>query len=363
MGNSLWRLQTVLNLTANAVETAGMTSEVEIIITDWGSERWLADDLCLSAVAARLTRFINVTPEIVRDLKTGSPFSEVHALNCAARRASGLFIGRIDQDTLVTTNALKVIKSLSQGRAGLPAPATECIYFSERREVPMLAVKDSPHPATVESALSLFGSRLSVDAHLHAGDNHYWRNGVGIWMTSRESWFDCRGYDETYVFRNAMEIEMIMRLLEKHPVVNFGPMTNYGFHHLGHEQVKEGNQGRKVQDNPYLNPELITQFSPNSSSWGLGDFNLPFSTVSPRELPTFSTPSSPSYIRPIEHWTKFVLRFFWRQLVDLLQLIALFDSKPASGTSKTTATFRQRYAPRNLYRHLMKFKRRIISKD
>src|SRR5207237_7668366 len=73
--------------------------DAEVIVADWGSAKPIADVMARRISASRRIRFLHVPPKITRELKT--PFSEVHALNLAARNAKGLFIGRLDQDTLI----------------------------------------------------------------------------------------------------------------------------------------------------------------------------------------------------------------------------------------------------------------------
>ena len=57
--------------------------------------------LHLSPAAARIVSFLAIPPALARELQQDSPFPEVLAVNAAARRANGQYIGRIDQDTLV----------------------------------------------------------------------------------------------------------------------------------------------------------------------------------------------------------------------------------------------------------------------
>src|SRR5690348_14561037 len=101
MGNSRWRLETTLNYTADRVRALDLTRDVEIVVSDWGSDVPLADTLQLNAAAAEVVSFVTVSPQLARRLQGDSPFPEVIALNAAARRARGQYIGRIDQDTLV----------------------------------------------------------------------------------------------------------------------------------------------------------------------------------------------------------------------------------------------------------------------
>src|SRR3990172_546005 len=108
MGNPRWRLQTSLNYLARNVYKLGLERKVEVIVSDWGSAEPLNAALQLSPEAATITSFLLTPPKLAKELQKDSPFSEVHALNAAARRSNGEYIGRIDQDTLVGKQFLNI---------------------------------------------------------------------------------------------------------------------------------------------------------------------------------------------------------------------------------------------------------------
>ncbi|MCH8146611.1 MAG: hypothetical protein IH987_01260 [Planctomycetes bacterium] len=37
----------------------------------------------------------------------------------------------------------------------------------------------------------------------------------------------CGGFDETYIYRNEMEIEMAQRLMLRHTMINFGALVDF----------------------------------------------------------------------------------------------------------------------------------------
>jgi len=96
MGNSRWRLETTLNYVADQVKELGRAKDVEVLVADWGSEVPLREVLRLTPAAADIVSFVLIPPEIALPLQKDSPFPEVLALNAAARRAKGTYIGRID---------------------------------------------------------------------------------------------------------------------------------------------------------------------------------------------------------------------------------------------------------------------------
>ena len=107
MGNSRWRLETTLNYIARRLEAIGRSSDVEVLVTDWGSDVPLRDEVSLVPAARDLVSFVTVPRPLARRLQRDSPFPEVLALNAAVRRARGAYVGRIDQDTLVGERFLR----------------------------------------------------------------------------------------------------------------------------------------------------------------------------------------------------------------------------------------------------------------
>src|SRR5580765_5295299 len=101
MGNSRWRLETTLNSLGERVRRWGRSGDVEVVVADWGSDVPLSDVVTLEPAAAEIVSFITIPPAIARARQGDSPFPEVLALNAAARRVRGDYIGRIDQDTIV----------------------------------------------------------------------------------------------------------------------------------------------------------------------------------------------------------------------------------------------------------------------
>ena len=106
-GNCLWRLQTTINYTALQAAKLGRLNDIEIIISDWGSNVSLRDTVKLIPEAMQAVRYLYIPPALAKEKQKDSPFAEVFAINAAARRSRGDYIGRIDQDTLVGRSFLE----------------------------------------------------------------------------------------------------------------------------------------------------------------------------------------------------------------------------------------------------------------
>jgi hypothetical protein len=272
MGNSRWRLETTLNYVANRVEALGRAKDVEVLVADWGSEIPLREVLRLNPAAAQLVSFILIPPEIARPLQKDSPFPEVLALNAAARRAKGVYIGRIDQDTLVGRRFLQVFFELYEGKRKIEVPLERALLFSNVRMVPYRFAVRCSSIWVVEQFVERLGSSLKLE--ITRGWPFYY-NSVGIWLLPHALWSECGGYDEELIYMNSMEIEMIKRLMQRYRLVNLGNIIEDDFYHLEHYHPwvpRKSSVYRRT--NGYNRDAPIGVFDPNGEKWGLAQYFL-----------------------------------------------------------------------------------------
>ena len=270
MGNSLWRLQIALNYTSQNVHELGREDGVEIIVMDWGSEVPLSDVLELSAAAARIVSFIYVPPALAREKQQDSPFSEVYALNAAARRSRGQYIGRIDADTLVSGHFFETFFEMLEGSQQPGVPLDSVFMFARRRHIPYRFAVRCPPLSQVARFIQRFGHRLPID-----GKNYlFFRTAVGIMLMHRNLWEECGGYDERLIYMNAMEVDLAYRLAQEYELVDLGEIIGLDFYHLEHyHPLKMRYTSRKT--NPYevmIDKDKV--FHPNSADWGLASYCL-----------------------------------------------------------------------------------------
>src|SRR5439155_611796 len=86
-------------------------------------------------------------------------------------------------------------------------------------------------------------------------------------------WRECGGYDESMLYMNSMEINMIDRLLQKFAIVNLGTMIDNDFYHLEHYHPfvpRRSGVYRKTNDVS----SLKVVFQPNGEKWGLAQYSL-----------------------------------------------------------------------------------------
>jgi hypothetical protein len=278
MGNSRWRLETTLNYVADQVEALGRAEDIEVLVADWGSEIPLREVLRLTPAAARIVSFMLIPPEIARVQQKDSPFPEVLALNAAARKARGLYLGRIDQDTLVGRHFLEVFFDLYDGRRHLAIPLDRALLYSNRRAIPYYFAVRCPAHRQVAKFVRLLGHRCPLETLVNIKNREFWTYYVGIWLIHRDLWIECGGYDERHIYYNWMEVEMILRLRQRYTLVDFGKIVDCDFYHLGHRSPRIrfnrsafGHRRNTFELDPSAPP---LPYHPNSNAWGLAEFKL-----------------------------------------------------------------------------------------
>lgn len=235
-GDSFGRLCCSLD----ALMDANPEHDLEVVVVDWGSDS-LASKLD-DRYEGKVLRVLSVPQKVCNLFET--PFSEVHALNLAARRARSAWIGRIDQDTIVGEGFIKWFEDNSF----IPPTA----YFSLRRELPTQEI----------------WNQWSVDAP------EFYRGGVGILLVPGLVWHEVKGYNEKNIHRNHMEHEFCLRLKALGGLQNLGPLLDPPacFYHQPHEAC----QNR--EHNPQLTSLQLAAISHgpvavNDENWGLKLFD------------------------------------------------------------------------------------------
>jgi len=276
MGDSRWRLQTTLNYVARQAHGLARQEDVEVLVADWGSDLPLRDALKLSPEAARVVSFIQIPPDVARVAQKDSPFPEVLALNVAARRARGEYIGRIDQDTLVGSRFLRWFFEARDAGGAPDLHIESAVLFANRRGVPYRFALQYPSLGDIGAFIRVFGGHLRVWKRNQFCPGEFWTSYVGILLLHRSLWQLAGGYDERLIYYNWMETDLILRLSGTREIVDLGRLTDYDFYHLEHYDPRLAWDARAhTRKNPDIDirtpPGAVR---PNRDDWGMRDVHL-----------------------------------------------------------------------------------------
>ena len=276
MGNSRWRLETSINLALLNAKKAGFLEQLEIIVSDWGSEIPLRDVLLLVPEAEGRVKFIHTSNDIAIIEQKDSKFPEVIALNAAARRASGEYIGRIDNDTIVGFEFFRKFAKLHQENPTDELDLKDSFLFVERRSVPYRISRISLPLSLISAFIKFFRGLFKVESAKEWG-REFWWSPVGIMMFHRDIWQSTQGYDEKLIYWGWMEGDLALRLEQKHQVVEFSKYVGHDFYHLEHYSNLVEYKDRNGTATPRKKNPVITEnlnYKTNEPNWGLFDHDL-----------------------------------------------------------------------------------------
>ena len=282
MGNSRWRLETSINLALLNAKNAKFLDKLEIIISDWGSEVPLSEVLNLVPEAKGRVKFVHIPPDIAEVQQKDSKFPEVIALNAAARRASGEYIGRIDNDTVVGADFFRKFEQFYKYNPTAELDLADSFLFVERRSVPYRVSRLSLPLSQINWFIKTFSKFLKVESATDWG-KEFWHSPVGIMMFHRYIWKATQGYDERLIYWGWMEGDLSLRIRQQHKVVEFSNFVGHDLYHLEHYtnlvEYKDRNGAatpRKKNEPKYDN----LNYRENSAEWGLNNQSLSFNPYS-----------------------------------------------------------------------------------
>ena len=171
MGNSRWRLETSINLALLNAQKADFLNKLEIVVSDC-SEIPLRDVLQLVPEAEKRVKFVHTPQQIAAvEQKKDSKFAEVIALNAAARRANGEYIGRIDNDTVVGEEFFRKFVQLHKNNPTEELDLTDSFLFVERKSVPFRISRLSPNLNQIESFIGFLKIIFALNLPLIGAKN------------------------------------------------------------------------------------------------------------------------------------------------------------------------------------------------
>ncbi len=261
-----YRLTTTVNYLARNLFQLGRLDDVEIVVTDWGSEVPLAKSLALSPQAAEICRFVFVPPEVVRTLQGGrDDFHTSFAINSGIRRAQGEFILIGAGDTLIPQHSLDMILRVIENKLSLSVRADKTVFLCPRYHIPWQFVEHQPELEAWDRYLLLSASELNYTDESKLGIF----SGVGGFLMHRDLWQEARGFDERFGGWGFQDIDLGLRISQTHPWIGLSSL-GVNSYHMGHRPV-----GRRTATIANANPHNHnSKVQANSEGWGLRDWEF-----------------------------------------------------------------------------------------
>jgi hypothetical protein len=322
MGNSKWRLETSINLSIIHAKEAGFLDNLEIIVTDWGSEIPLSSVLNLVAFAEKTVKFIHVSNSLAKSLQKDSKFPEVIALNAAARNASGQYIGRIDNDTIVGTEFFEKFNRIASGKQSVWFKPSNAFMFIERRSIPYRYSSKSYPISYTYNYIKTYGSKLEIESARDWGYPFWW-SPVGVMVFHKDIWKESRGYDEKLIYWGWMESDLALRLGKKYLLIDFKDVAGNFLYHLEHYPSLTFYKDRNGPATPRQKNKVKISglnFTVNNENWGLYSHNLKLNSYKAKDILDVMNNINPLYMH------KFMLmkyRFIYCKIIRNIDLLRM----------------------------------------
>ena len=325
MGNSRWRLETSVNLALLNAKEANFLEKLEIIVSDWGSEVPLSEVLSLVPEAKERVSFVHVPAEIAQKEQKDSKFPEVIALNAAARRTKGDYIGRIDNDTIVGKEFYTKFINCIDNKENLWFKPENVFMFVERRSIPYRISHKSFPLFYIEKYLKWFGERLKVESAREWGLPFWW-SPVGIMIFHRKIWENSGGYDEKLIYWGWMEGDLALRLAQKHHLIDFKDLVGNHLYHLEHYsnlidyKDRNGPATPRKKNSPVFDK---LKYSENDENWGLFNFGIRTNLYKDSDDKDYKSPVDYSFFERLCFFPNIIVAILYHKLDNLVENIKL----------------------------------------
>jgi hypothetical protein len=274
-GDSVGRLQTVVNHTGDILKKHNKLKESEIVLCDWCSPEEngpLSKRLKLKEATKSILKIVEVPKEIGSKYQKDSPFSEVHAMNVGFRHSSGKFFARIDQDTLIGERFVDWFYNKFHETPYIEWPL---VAFSGRRNLSPEQSKD------YKDWVFDYDKSMSVEfCHPNAYYSRviphrkkmfsFYGAAVGVMIVERELYLKHMGFNESLIYMNNMDTEFLNRLAKDTKFVNLGLRTEADFYHLHHPR---GEGAANDLSQPHLDTDGSRKTNSNEIRKGIENTN------------------------------------------------------------------------------------------
>lgn len=256
MGNFKYRITSCLNFAARNLAQLGLLGEVELLVTDWGSEVPLSQVLPLTPEAALITRFFHVPRAVA-----GERFCPVVATNVALRRGRGRFLMLFDADSLVPRFALRNLIDALAGRVQAPFDLERNLMLFSRYHVPF---ETCQHELALE-AWEPYLSRAAGVIPREQALSGLGGSSAGLLM-HRDRWYEVGAFDEKLTLNGWSDADLAMRVTQRYGWVDLSCLGVGAFHQEHWPTNKRGLWPGGV------NPRTVARdMQANPDGWGLAD--------------------------------------------------------------------------------------------
>ena len=252
LGNFMQRFEICIRKQIENIKELGITNDIQIVLTDWGSEIKLIDSMNIDF---SLIKYIYVSPEIANKYNGDAKYSYVHPINVSARNSDGDIILWGDSDGFLPIESLKLIYELSKDNE-----KNSKFYWGSRYHIDLNDY--------VNSSISDIDSFIKNNSNLRHDKWTASGGAAGIYLLRRDMFFESTGFSEKLIYWGWQDIDFHNRLASRY--VCGGDMEDIGvkIYHLEHYEPNKRNVTTRA------NHQINYPFKANPDNWGLFDEKL-----------------------------------------------------------------------------------------
>jgi predicted glycosyltransferase involved in capsule biosynthesis len=260
--NFIQRFTLCISKHIDNIKKLGLEKEVQIVLTDWGSEVKIID---IIDIDFKLIKYIYVNPEIAQKYNKNVKYSYVHPLNVSARNSNGDYIIWGDSDGFLPTESFEKLYNLIKNNFN---NFNNSFYWGSRYHIDRKNYINCDNIYDIDKIIS---QPISFKHDKINRENFI--GGGGIFVLTKDMYCSSGGMWEDLIYWGWQDIEFHRRLIKKY---NFGnDLEDFGIkiYHLEHYECRiiDFSKSSIKQTN---NQICSNNFNANGDNWGLSNENL-----------------------------------------------------------------------------------------
>jgi predicted glycosyltransferase involved in capsule biosynthesis len=256
-GNFLQRLQLNLSKLESNLKEFNIT-DVEILVTDWGSEIPL--HTVLDITDFKFTKFICVPPHTAHQYSPDSAFSFTQALNTGYKQSQGSYIFFIDGDSYIPDESFNKLYNLIKDFT----LTDNIFYWASRYHLPYEIHSNISNINELDTFILNWKTNKNSWKHDKINLGHFGGAAMGLLLSKNICEESSCWYEKLNKW-GWVDIEIHNRISSRYPCCGDLEDLDMYFFHLDHHSIAAGGQNGH---NPHKN---ALNFKANQDNWGLND--------------------------------------------------------------------------------------------
>ncbi len=281
-GDYAYRVNTTINHLGIVAERVGVLDEIELVYVDWGSTEPICEALQLNESAARIGRFLQVSPEQAARLCPRPVLHTTLITNIGARRATGEYVIAADSDTLYPDASLLAMVRVARGTLRLAVDPEATLFPIRRYQIPYDRVRRQPSVVEWDRLLPFLSAGVRTEAPGQSGIGGF----AAALMMHATMWERLGGYNEKLIGAwGWVDNDLMLRAMQNHTWFDLAHFGVCGMH-MEHapRRLEDADAGAPKLEK--INRMIISGVErPSGANWGAPYERIELKTANVVALP------------------------------------------------------------------------------